>query len=84
MQITPTQAKSLSHSLEQAAGDNTLYVNTNNIEYKCFNQEGAISTLDGSPLKLVDTYLGRSISSMENNVGIGLEKAWTAINRLSM
>ena len=43
----------------------------------CFNQEGAISTLNGNSLKLVDkfTYLGRSISSTESNVNIHQAKA---------
>ena len=51
---TPTQAESLLHSLEQAAGDIGLYMNTNKTEYMtCSNREGAISTLNGSPLKLV-------------------------------
>ena len=61
----PTQAKSLLHSLEQAAGGIALYVNTNKTEYTCFKQEGAISTLNGKPLKLVDkfTYIGSNISS---------------------
>ena len=50
----------------------------------CYNQTGDISTLDGTPLKLVDkfTYLGSNVSSTENNIGTRLMKAWTAINRL--
>ena len=52
----------------------------------CFRQEGAISTLSGMPLKLVDkfTYLGSNISSTESDVSICIGKAWTAINRLSI
>ena len=36
-------------------------VNAHKTEYMCYNQTGDISTLDGTPLKLVDkfTYLGR-------------------------
>ena len=46
---SPTQAKSLLHSLEWAIG---LYaVKT---EYMCFNQRGDTSTLKGDPLKLVE------------------------------
>ena len=35
----------------------------------CYNQTGDISTLDGTPLKLVDkfTYLGSSVSSTEKD-----------------
>ena len=45
-----------------------------------------ISTLDGTPLKLVDkfTYLGSSVSSTEKEFATRLTKAWTAINRLSI
>ena len=52
----------------------------------CYNQTGDISTLDGTPLKLVDkfTYLGNSVSSTEKNIDTRLTKTWTAINRLSI
>ena len=52
----------------------------------CYNQTGDISTLDGTPLKLVDkfTYLGSSIESTEKDIETRLAKAWTAINRLSI
>ena len=58
---TPDQAETLLHSLEQAAGIG-LYVNAHKMEYMCYNQTGDISTLEGTPLKLVDkfTYLGSS------------------------
>ena len=83
---TPTQAESLLHNLEQAAGDVGLYVNANKIEYIYFNQEGAISALNDSPLKLVDkfTCFGSSVSSTESDVNIHLVKMWTAIDRLSI
>ena len=44
------------------------------------------TTLDGTPLKLVDkfTYLGSSVSSTEKDIDTRLTKAWTAINRLSI
>ena len=47
-----TLAKSLLHSLTQAAGGNGLYVNANKTELVCFKQEGAISTLSGEPLEI--------------------------------
>ena len=55
-------------------------------EYMCYNQTGDISTLDGTPLKLVDkfTYLGSSVVSTEKDIDTRLTKAWTAINRLSI
>ena len=56
------------------------------MEYMCYNQTGDISTLDGTPLKLIDkfSYLGSSVSSTENDINMRLTKAWTAINRLSI
>ncbi len=52
--------------------------------YTKLNQTGDISTLDGTPLKLVDkfTYLGSSVSSTEKDIDTRLTKAWTAIDRL--
>ena len=52
----------------------------------CYNQTGDISTLDGTPLKLVDkfTYLWSSVSSTEKDIDTRLTKAWTAINRQSI
>ena len=51
---TPNQAKTLQHSLEWAAAGIGLYVNAYKTEYMRYNQTGDISTLDGTPLKLVD------------------------------
>ena len=52
----------------------------------CINQRGAISTLKGGHLKLVDkfTLLENSASSTEIDINTRLAKAWTAINRLSV
>ena len=79
----PNQAKTLLHSLERAAAGIGIYVNAHKTEYMCYNQTGDISTLDGTPLKLVDTYLGSSVASTEKDIDTRLTKAWTAINRLS-
>ena len=51
-----------------------------------YNQTGDISTLDGTPLKLVDkfSYLGSSVASTEKDIDTRLTKVWTAINRLSI
>ena len=52
----------------------------------CYNQTGDISTLDRTPLKLVDkfTYLGSSVSSTEKDIDTRQTKAWTATDRLSI
>ena len=52
----------------------------------CYNQTGDTSTLEGTPLKLVDkfTYLGSSVESTEKGIETRLAKAWSAINRLSI
>ena len=83
---TPNQAEILLHSLERAASDIGLYVNAHKTEYMCYNQTGDISTLDRTPLKLVDkfTYLGSSVASTEKDINMRLTKTWTVINRLSI
>ena len=83
---SPNQAKTLLYSLERAAEGIGLYVNAHKTEYMCYDQTGDISTLDGTPLKLVDklTYLGSSVASTEKDIDTRLTKAWTAINRLSI
>ena len=83
---TPDQAETLLHSLERAAASIGLHVNAHKTEYMCYNQTGDISTLKGTPLKLVDkfTYLGSSVESTEKDIETRLTKAWTAINRLSI
>ena len=79
---TPNQTKTLLHSLERAAAGIGIHVNAHKTEYMCYNQTGDISTLDGTPLKLVDkfTYLGSSVSSTEKDIDTRLTKAWTAID----
>ena len=80
-----TQAKTLLHSLEQAAAGIGLHVNAHKTEYMCFNQRGDISILNSISLKLVDkfTYLGSSVSSTETDINTRLAKAWAAIDKLS-
>ena len=67
---TPAQAKTLLHSLEQAAAGLGLHVKADKTEYMCFNQRGNISILNGSSLKLEDklTYLGSSVLSIEKDI----------------
>ena len=83
---TPVQAKSLLHSLEQAAAGIGLHINIDKTEFMCFNQWGDISTLNGSSLKLVDmfTYLGSRVSSTKTDINMQLAKAWTVIDRVSV
>ena len=83
---TPNQAETQLHCLEWAAAGIGLYVNAHKTVYMYYNQTGDISTLDRTPLKLVDkfTYLGSSISSTEKEINTRLTKAWTDINRLSI
>ena len=66
---TVGQAKSLLHSLEHAARGIGLSVNSDKMEFVCFKQDGAISTINGKCLKIVDqfAYLGSNISSTESN-----------------
>ena len=85
-QDSPHIIETLLHSLERAAAGIGLYVNANKTEYMCYNQTEDISTLEGTPLKLVDkfTYLGSSVESTEKDIETRLTKAWTAINKLSI
>ena len=53
---TSDQAETLLHRLERAAAGIGLYVNAHKTEYMCYNQTGDISTLEGTPLKLVDKF----------------------------
>ena len=66
--------------LERAAAGIGLYVNAHKAKYMCYNQTRDISTLDGTPLKLVDkfSYLGSSVASTEKDIDTRLTKAWTA------
>ena len=74
---TPAQAESQLHNLEQAVEGIGLYENENKTVFMCFNQEGAISTLSGKPLKSVNqfTYLSSNISSTKSNISIHIVKA---------
>ena len=83
---TPTQAESVLHSLEQAAGGVGLDVNADKMEYMGFNQKGDISTQHGGSLKFVDKFTDfrSSISSTENKINLGLAKAWLPIDWYSI
>ena len=72
MQITQTTERFMQTHLPKpnpwyVAGDIGPYVNAKKKTGHIYFNQGAISTLNGSPLKLVDkfTYLGSSISSTE-------------------
>ena len=82
---TPNQAETRLHSLERAAEGIDLHVNAHKIEYMCYNQTGDISTLDGTPLKLIEIHLPRRQGlSTEKNIDTRLTKGWTAIDMLSI
>ena len=59
---TLVHAESLLHSQEQAAGGIGFHVYADKTEFRCFNQRGDISTLNGRSVKLADKfhYLGSS------------------------
>ena len=61
-------------------------MNSNKTEFLYFQQNGAISTLSGKPLKLVSQFihLGSNISSTKFDISIPIGKVWTAIDRLFM
>ena len=83
---TPAQAESQLHSLEKAAKNIGLYVNSDKTEFICFKKKGVISTLNGKPIKPVEkfTYLGSNISSTESGVNTRIRKARVATNKLSV
>ena len=68
-------------SAEAGAGSRRLYVNANKT---CFIRVRDISTLNGSPLKLIEKfmYFGSSVLSTEGDVNIRLVRIWTAIDWL--
>ena len=80
------QAETLLHSLERAAAAIGLHVNAHKTEYMSFNQTDDISTLNDSPLKLVEklTYLGSSVWSTETDIDTRQAKSWTAINSVTL
>ena len=78
---TPDQAETLLHSLERAAAGIGLYVNAHKTEYICYNQTGDISTLEGTPLKLVHkfTYIGeKARRQLHKNAACNLEQVLAA------
>ena len=83
---TPNKAETLQHSLERAAAGIGLHVSAYKTEYMCYNQTCDITTLDQTPLELVDkfTNLGSSVPSTEKDIDTRLTKAWTAIDSLTI
>ena len=73
---TTVQAEYLLYSVKPAAKAIGLYVNSDKTESMRLNQDGAMSSWNGTPLKLVDqfTILGSNISSIasENNIDVSL------------
>ena len=81
MANTISDAQSLLHSLEVAAGDVGLYVNAKKTEFISFNQDGSIHTLSGANVKSVPSfiYLGSNVASTEADVKMRIGKAWGAM-----
>ena len=85
--LTNMDIKTVPHppySPDLAPSDFCLFPKLRGCRYETI--EAVISTLDGTPLKLVDkfTYLGSSVASTEKEIDTRLTKAWTAINRQSI
>ena len=74
---TSVESESLLHDLEQTERGIGLLVNSDKTEFMYFNQNGAISSFNGKPLKLVDhfMYRGSNILSTESDVSIRIGKA---------
>ena len=77
----PTQAESLLHRLEQAAGSIDLHVNADKTKHMLFNKKKK----KGDEIVMDEfTYLSSCVSSAENDINKRLAKAWTSIDRLSI
>ena len=77
-------AQKLLHILEKSAAFIGLHVNAAKTEYMCYNQDGAIETLNKTLLKKTGdfVYLRSNIASTEKDVLIRVSKACSAIERL--
>ena len=77
-------AQKLLHILKKSAAFIGLHVNATETEYKCYNQDGAIETLNKTLLKKIGdfVYLRSNIASTEKDVLIRVSKACSAIERL--
>ena len=76
----------LLHSIERTAKEIGHYLNADETEFICFNQDAleGMKSLNGKKIKQVEDfkYLGSYIASIEHNVNIRLGKAWDAPNEL--
>ena len=77
-------AQKLLHILKKSAAFIGLHVNATETEYMCYNQDGAIETLNKTFLKKIGdfVYLRSNIASTEKDVLIRVSKACSAIERL--
>ena len=82
---TPAQAKSLLHSLRQAAGGLGFYVNANTTKIIHFKREETISFLSGRHVQFEDKFpcLGSNISFTSSDINLHLANALTAIETSS-
>ena len=81
---TPTQAKSLLYSLEQAARDIGLHVNTGKTMYMFFlsRRQHLHSKWWFSEISEEVHIRQNSVSSPEGDINMCLAKAWTAIDHI--
>ena len=64
---TPAQAEYLLQGLKKAAKSISLYVNSDKIEFICFNQDGTISTLNYKPSKACQAQLENQSSPIASH-----------------
>ena len=80
----PEDAEKLFHSLVVSAINIGLHVNSKKTEYMTLNIDGAIKSLNQTPLKKVEEfyYLGSSMSSSERDVDVRISKGWATLDKL--
>ena len=83
----PAKAECQLHSLERARKDIDLYMNSDKTEFICFKQDGAMSILNGKPLKLVETSSNIHINTLFTKSDLNIGKTdcnWQVIDHLEI
>ena len=78
-------ATKLLHSIEEAAQETGLYINPKKTKFITYNVEGQMSSLSGSKIKHVSSfvYLGSNIHSTNKDIEVRKAKAWSALSGLN-
>ena len=78
-------ATKLLHSIEEAAQETGLYMNPKKTKFMTYNVEGQMSSLSGSKIKHVSSfvYLGSNIHSTNKDIEVRKAKAWSALSGLN-